>query len=110
MVCVTGEDKGTEVIFKSSTWGAKKAFEDLVVAINSNLMSNQGTDRVIPLVELSKSSFPSKKAKRDVLRPDFLIKKWATREDTLDTVDDVEPEPAKIEEPKPAPKRRRRKA
>ena len=118
LTCVSGEDKGTEVIYKASSKGGRQGFNDLLRAVMSTLQANQGTDKVIPIVELLTSSYQHpKKSYGTIHKPVFQIKRWEAMSTTLDTVEEpVKEEP--VEEPvkeepvkeEPTSKRRRRRA
>ena len=106
MVCISGEDKGEEVIFKTSSKGGREGFNTLLRDVMATLQANQGTDKVVPVVELEVESYKHQKY-GTIFKPVFNIVKWTTLSSTLDDV--VEEEPAAEPEPKPA-RRRRRKA
>lgn len=110
LVCISGEDKGTQVIYKASSKGGRGAFNELLKAIMDTLRLNQGTDKVVPVIQLAVNFYKHEKYGK-IYTPVFNIVDWATMDAT---VDHSEPEPAAIPEPEPepeptpAPRRRRR--
>lgn len=76
LVCTEGEDEGTLLEYKTSSHGGKKAFGDLVTAMN--VQGAVDLDLLVPIVELTSDSYPNKKWKRDVWNPVFKIVEWAS--------------------------------
>ena len=109
MACISGEDKGTQAIYKSSSKGGRGAFNDLIRAVMDTLQLNQGTDKVVPVVTLEVESYKHDSYGK-IFKPVFNIVEWATMNDTIDNMDDdAEEEPAPAIEEEPAPKRRARR-
>lgn len=104
MNCVDGEDKGTQVLYKSSTMGAEKAFGELYNTINARLQAKN--PEIVPIVLLERGSYPhSNKEFGHVVFPVFNIVGWQGLEDT-ELTEEPEAAPEAKEE---APKRRRRR-
>ena len=109
LVCISGEDKGQEVVFKSSSRGGRSAFTDLLNQVVTHLNANAGTEEVVPVVTLSVESYKHQKYGK-INTPAFNISEWKKMDDT--TVAEPE-EPVALEEPvaeEPPAKRRRRRA
>ena len=107
-VCLSGEDKGQQVIFKGSSLGFRKAWGEVATAIANQAVG--GTGEVVPVVTLDSDSYTHKQYGK-IMTPAIEIVGW-------NTLDDAEPNEAEAEEEKPEPKaeakparrRRRRKA
>ena len=114
LMCISGEDVGTEVIYKASTKGALKHFNAFLSEVLTYLKANAGTDKVVPVVDLLVGSYNHPKFST-VYTPNFKIEKWATMDempDSDDEYDDAEEEEEELEEEiiieKPAPKKKRK--
>ncbi len=124
LMCVSGEDVGTQAVFKSSSKGGINGFNDFLNQVLIQLKSNVGTDKVVPVIELTVTSYKHPKYGK-IYTPVFAIKSWTTMDDmpepdtedkpdepdTDDQTDQPEPAPVAEEkqEPAAAPKRRRRR-
>lgn len=120
LACVTGEDVGTQVVFKASSKGGINGFNDFLNQVMTYLKANPGTEAVVPIIELEVDSYKHQTYGK-IYTPEFTIKSWAKMDDVvLETpAPDVEPEDEKVDpapepepEPeveKPAPKARRRR-
>ena len=123
LACVSGEDTGTQVVYKASSKGGINGFNDFLNQVMTHLKANPGTDAIVPIIELEVDSYPHPDYGK-IYTPIFQIKKWAKITDVkleADDAPDVEPdeltpevEPEveveeKAEKKKPA-RRRRRKA
>ena len=132
LMCVSGEDTGTEVIFKASSKGGINGFNDFLNQVLINLKANTGSDKVVPVIELGVTSYKHPQYGK-IYTPVFKIKSWSTIDD-MPTPDEEEPpvdepdqkavedktpvvEPDKKAEDKPektakatTPRRRRRRA
>lgn len=112
MVCINGEDKGTPAIYKNSSQGGRSRFNELLQQVLVHYSANEGTDKVVPVIELSQDSYKHKEWGK-IHKPIFTIVEWVTLDQGFeDAASTAEPEAAKKEavEPEPAkPVRRRRK-
>ena len=121
LMCVSGEDAGTEVVFKASSKGGINGFNDFLNQVLVNLKANSGTDKVVPVIELEVDSYKHPTYGK-IYTPDFVIKSWTTMdsmpspdaEDEPDAEDAPEqlppPEPEVVEEEAPkAPRKKRAK-
>ena len=117
LMCVSGEDVGTEVVFKASSKGGINGFNDFLNQVVANLKENAGSDRVVPLITLEVDSYKHTTYGK-IYTPEFKIQDWVSI-DSMPTVDGAdaeppadEPEPAAKEDPKAkaAPRRKRRRA
>lgn len=105
MKCISGEDKGMEARYTTTSVGGKRSVQALAVAIATQVEKDQS--KPVPVVELGKEHYTHKSYGR-IYTPLFNIKEWVSM--------DAEPAPAdapKIEAPaaateEAAPARRRR--
>lgn len=95
MRCMSGEDEGTECVFKTNSKGGLGAYAKLLSDIMDRL--NQGHATVVPVVELE-SSYYTHKSYGKIFTPQFVVDNWVG----LDGEEDAEEEPE--EEPKAAAK------
>jgi len=100
LVCVSGEDKGEKVLYKSSARGGKKRFSEFLQQVLIQLSSGEGGDKVVPVITLECDSYKHKDW-GTIYQPIFKIDSWRTLDDTLD--DEQEPEAAPEQEPEPEP-------
>jgi len=96
--CLTGEDKGMEARFTTTSVGGKRSVQTLAVALADQVDKDQ--TKPVPVVRLKKEHYQHKSYGR-IFTPVFEVVEWLTLEG--------EAEPAKVEEA-PAPSRRRRVA
>lgn len=119
VACINGEDAGTQAVFKSSSKGARGAFDDLLQQLMTHYKANPGADKVVPVIELLVDSYKHKEYGK-IYKPVFKIVEWATMEGVMQT-DEPEDEPEPAVEPKAAkvkatpkkeasPRKRRRRA
>lgn len=73
LVCLTGEDKGTNVLYKTNSVGGKRAFADMMQLIANAMDDPEG--KCVPIVELDCDSYPHKKYGK-IYTPIFDVKKW----------------------------------
>jgi hypothetical protein len=103
MKCVSGEDKGLEARYTTTSVGGKRAVQALAVAIATQVEKDQS--KPVPIVRLGKEHYTHKSYGR-IYTPVFDIQEWVGM--------DGEAEPAEQEEAPaetaPAPTRRRRSA
>jgi hypothetical protein len=110
VVCLNGEDKGTECIFKASTKGAESAFNDLLTSIGKYFNGSFDPDKTVPVISFETESYEHpKKSYGTIIKPVFKIVRWESASASLDTVEEVEDEP-EVEVKEEAPRRRRRTA
>jgi len=96
LVCVNGDDKGTQVMFKTSSFGGVKGVRALVDAVVTQLGSDQVN--IMPIVELSEEHYMHKDWNKLIYGPVFEVKNFVPVDAT-----EIESEP----EPKAVKKRRR---
>lgn len=77
LACVTGEDAGTQVLYKQSSVGSQKLFNALVNAIQSQAEKGAA---IVPIVEFKSDSYKHDKYGR-IYNPIFEIKEWRTLDD-----------------------------
>ena len=102
--CLSGEDKGVEVRFSSTSVGGKRAVQDIAAALAEQVDKDQS--KPVPVILLGKSHY-SHKAYGKIYTPEFIIKDWVAL--------DKEPEQNKLaledeleSQEQEAPVRRRR--
>ena len=105
--CITGEDEGVQILWKSNSYGGRKAYAALMTQVMEKL--NAGQADCFPVMNLESSSYNHKKYGK-IFTPEFNVCGWITQ-------DGVQAEePAAIEEKAEEPveekptRRRRRKA
>jgi hypothetical protein len=119
LLCVEGEDKGTAVIYKTSSTGGIRASKELIGALMAQLDSDPS--KPMPIVELTNDSYQHKQYGKTYV-PVFKIDGWTTldgfeadepaNEDQPEREQQVEEQPAKAAEPAAAEQggeRRRRR-
>jgi len=103
--CISGEDKGMEARYTTTSVGGKKAVQALAVAIATQVENNQ--DKPVPVVVLGKEHYQHKSYGR-IFTPIFGVKEWVGM-DAETSEPNTEVESAFEEEtPAAAPARRRR--
>lgn len=75
--CTSGDDEGTQVIYKPSSVGGANFMQRLLDAIDKQL--SKDTDAIVPVVELEHDHYPHKKWGK-IYVPEFRIERWATIE------------------------------
>jgi hypothetical protein len=99
LACISGDDKGLEVIYKNNSLGFKKAFDQILADIRARYTIDQ--QYYWPVIELQTSSYPHKKYGQ-IFEPIFKIVGWADANGNLQTN-----KPRAVEAPATAPTRRR---
>ena len=116
LVCISGEDEGLMVSYKTTSKGGIKALGKLMQELVSRIKSNPADGTYIPVVELIAESYKHKKYGR-IYTPAMVVKEWTDEEELMspelpdDDMLEDEPEPtpaprkraAKKAEPKPEP-------
>ena len=100
--CISGEDKGMEARYTTTSVGGKRAVQALAVAIATQVEKDQS--KPVPIVELGKEHYTHKSYGR-IYTPVFAIKEWVSMDVEADTAE-VEEAPA-IEAPAATTRRRR---
>ena len=114
LVCLTGEDKGVNVLYKTNSVGGRRAFADMMQLVAAAMDDTEG--KCVPVVNLDCDSYPHKKYGK-IYTPIFDIKKWVmpdagelggapAKEPTATSVAAVQDKTEAAEE---APVRRRRR-
>ena len=80
LACISGEDKGLEVIYKNNSLGYKKAFDQLLADVRARYLLDQAF--YWPVLELLTSSYPHKKYGQ-IFEPVFKIVGWADAQGNL---------------------------
>jgi len=110
LACVSGEDEGTQCLFKTSSIGGKKAYASLVLAVVKKIKA--GDPEIVPIVTLSADSYTHAKYGK-IFTPEFEVVRWQAMDDKAEapekTQDDEVPEQPPEKEKEEAPKRRSRR-
>lgn len=78
--CISGEDEGQEVAFRTSSMGGSKAYN----AVYDELMARPDPDFFFPIVELKHTSYKnSNYGGRVVVEPEFKIRDWCDKDRLL---------------------------
>lgn len=108
-VIMTGEDEGTELIYKPTSLGGKRAFKELLDKIVQRLEKGEPA---VPMIELEVDHYIHKKYGKTYI-PILNVKKWATLDGEIEDSPKPKAEAAPAEKSEPAkeegPKRRRRR-
>lgn len=99
--CLSGEDKGMEARYTTTSVGGKKAVQALAVAIASQVEKDQ--DKPVPVVALGKEHYTHKSYGR-IYTPIFEVKEWVGMDG--DVSEQSEEAPEQIEAAAPARRRR----
>jgi hypothetical protein len=97
--CISGEDKGMEARYTTTSVGGKKAVQSIAVALAEQVDKDQ--TKPVAIVRLRKDHYAHKSYGK-IYTPVFEVIEWVSM--------DGEPEPAKVEEAAPAPAGRRRRS
>ena len=113
--CLSGEDKGNEVLYSTTSKGGVRAFKTIVAAITARIEA--GFTDIIPVVELDVDSYKHKKYGK-IFVPDLKVVEWLALDakdapgETNTKAIEKPPEEAEAEEVEEVeeakPKRRRR--
>ena len=105
MKCISGEDKGLEVRYTTTSVGGKRSVQALAVAIATQVETD--SSKPVPIVMLKKEHYSHKSYGR-IYTPIFDIQSWvgmdADKTEKLEAPKEVEVE---VEAPAPATRRRR---
>lgn len=102
MKCVSGEDKGLEARYTTTSVGGKRSVQTLAVAIATQVEKDQS--KPVPIVRLGKEHYTHKSYGR-IYTPVFDIQEWVGMDGEAEPQEEA-PEAAA----EPAPTRRRRSA
>lgn len=90
LVCVTGEDKGTEVVFNPTSYGGKAAVQELLNAVIKQIDAlGDGGAEIVPLVELTSECYMHQ-TYGETFNPILEVKGWTTLEGTASVGDGLE--------------------
>jgi hypothetical protein len=105
MKCISGDDKGMEVRYTTTSVGGKRAVQTLAVAIAEQVEKDQS--KPVPVVNLKKDHY-SHKSYGKIYTPVFDVQEWVSMSGDAD--ESVEDAPAVEAADAEAPRRRRRSA
>ena len=108
MKCISGEDKGMEVRYTTTSVGGKRAVQTLAVAIAEQVGKDQS--KPVPVVELKKDHY-SHKSYGKIYTPVFQVLEWVSMSGEADeSAEDAPAVEAPAEAEAEAPRRRRRRS
>ena len=111
--CTSGEDEGTQVLFKSNSLGGRKAYAGLIQKVVERIQA--GETEVVALVELESDSYQHGTYGK-IFTPVLKIVGWTGLDGAIPDGDDqpdlegIDEQPAAEPEEQEKPRRRRRKA
>jgi hypothetical protein len=105
MKCISGEDKGMEARYTTTSVGGKRSVQALAVAIATQVEKDQ--TKPVPVVLLKKEHYTHKSYGR-IYTPVFDIQEWVTMDVDAAPADAPKIEAPQAEEAAPATTRRRR--
>jgi hypothetical protein len=105
MKCISGEDKGMEARYTTTSVGGKRSVQALAVAIATQVEKDQ--TKPVPVVLLKKEHYTHKSYGR-IYTPVFDIQEWVTMDVDAAPADAPKIEAPQAEEAAPATARRRR--
>jgi len=105
MKCISGEDKGMEARYTTTSVGGKRSVQALAVAIATQVEKDQ--TKPVPVVLLKKEHYTHKSYGR-IYTPVFDIQEWVTMDVEAAPADAPKIEASQAEEAAPATTRRRR--
>ncbi len=79
LLCMSGQDAGTKVLYKNGSYGCKVAVQDLVEKVNAQALVDQ--TKLCPVVMLEIRSYYHTEWKKDFYNPILKIQKWIAFED-----------------------------
>jgi hypothetical protein len=104
--CISGEDEGTQILFKSNSYGGRKAYSVLVAEVVGRITA--GEEAVVPVIEFTSESYKHASYGK-IYNPVFNIRSWTTMAGDAESAKIEEaPEEAPAEEPPVEEKPRRR--
>ena len=106
LACVSGEDEGTQMLFKTSSLGGKKFYAAIVLEVVKKI--NAGDPEIVPIITLEAESYQHAKYGK-IFTPTFTVKSWQTMAEQTVASNDESSEEEEPEEA-PAPTRRKRRA
>lgn len=94
LVCISGEDVGTQAQYKQSSVGSQKLFKALVDGISAQMA--KGSDAIVPIIVMKSDSYKHKKWGR-IFNPLWEVVEYRTLDDTAASGESPKAEPAKAE-------------
>jgi len=99
LACVSGDDEGTQVLYKSNSHGGLKAYNSVILEVVKRIEAGEAD--IVPIVTLDADSYTHNTYGK-IFTPEIKIVKWASMDQTA--VEEEEPEPEE------KPKRRTRRS
>lgn len=100
LLCMSGQDAGTKVLYKNGSYGTKLAVADLVEKVEKQSLID--ATKLCPVVALKIRAYFHPQYKRDVYNPILAVQKWITFED-FDNFEALEVVEAEAPAPAPEP-------
>lgn len=94
LACTNGEDKGVCAAFKTTSYGGRKAFKQIVDAILARVKS--GSLDYFPVVELTSNHYKHKSYGR-VYNPEFKVVDWMSEAEALGGAETAEEAPENVD-------------
>ncbi|MEG9884037.1 MAG: hypothetical protein V6Z86_05375 [Hyphomicrobiales bacterium] len=88
LICMTGEDQGTSVVYSTNSHGGKQAIKDYLTRLTGQV--SKGSGEVVAVVELSDSNYTHKKYGK-IWKPEFNFLNWLTVDDMNGPGEEEEP-------------------
>jgi len=116
LMCVSGEDHGTETVFKASSKGGLGGYNKFLNKVMEHFQEAPATTKVVPVIELLVDDYKHPTYGK-IFTPVFEVKSWVEidsmpdvgGEDTPDPEGEDAPEPDPAPEPEAPPAKARRK-
>lgn len=111
LVCITGDENGLHVSYKTTSKGGIKALGKLMQDLVTRIKAAPADGTYIPVIQLVAESYKHKKYGR-IYTPALVVKEWTdedelmTGESDYEAEDDMLEEEAPEPEPTPAPRKR----
>jgi len=100
LICINGDDKGTNVVYTTTSKGGVRAINTLLGALIERIQSGED-DTIVPIATLGVDSYQHKRY-GTVYVPDIKIVRWASRDETMESQPKAEAQPAAQPEAQPA--------
>jgi hypothetical protein len=107
LACIEGDDKGAQLVWKTSAKGGLEAFGDLLAAFVAQ--QETGSTDIIPIVELDNTSYKHTTYGK-IYKPVFKVVDWAPLDGAVPEAEEEESEAPKPEKKKKDKKNKKKKA
>lgn len=100
LLCMSGQDEGTAVLYKNGSYGARVAVQELVAKVGAQARNDQS--KLCPVVTLEIRSYFHTEWKKDIYNPILQIQKWMSFAD-FDTFNGLDANATALPKPKAEP-------